>query len=458
MILRPSPKQLEFLMAREKYVAYGGARGGGKSWAVQVKATAMAGRYPGIKELVIRRTFRELENNHIEPLKRLLAGRARYNRNDKKFAFANGSTIQFGYCDNDADVEQYQGAEYDVIYIDEATNLKEDWLKKIIICCRGVNPYPHRVYYTCNPGGVSHAYIKRLFVDRVYTGDEHPEDYRFIPAKVTDNAALMAAQPEYMEQLKSLPPKLRAAWLEGSWDIFEGMVFEDFRDDPDHYLDRRWTHVIEPFAVPRGWEVYRSFDWGYHHPFSCGWWAVDYDGILYRIAELYGCQYQGGQAIANEGLKWSPDRVFAEIQRMEHEHPLLAGREIRGVADPAIWDAESGISFAETAAKYGIYFQKGDHKRIPGWMQMHYRLQFDGEGIPQMYIFRSCRDFIRTIPTLQYDAHRPEDIDTDGEDHIADETRYMCMARPIKPVVPEETYMPLHGANPLDQDFNVRRI
>lgn len=121
------------------------------------------------------------------------------------------------------------------------------------------------------------------------------------------------------------------------------------------------------------------------------------------------------------------------------------------MADPAIWDAETGISFAETAAKHGVFFAKGDHKRIPGWMQCHYRLAFDGEGYPQMYVFNTCKDFIRTIPTLQYDEHNAEDLDSDGEDHAADEWRYFCMSRPIKPVETRAEEGPLYGADPLDQ-------
>ena len=169
--------------------------------------------------------------------------------------------------------------------------------------------------------------------------------------------------------------------------------------------------MIPPFKIPKNWEIYRSFDWGYHHPFSMGYYA--YDGeVIYRIAEFYGVQYSGGDVLPNEGLKWSPDKVFSECQRYEQE--VFPGRNIKGVADPAIWDAESGISFAETAAKYGLFFSKGDHARIPGWMQCHYRLQFDKLGYARFYVFDTCKEFIRTIPTLQYDKHKVEDLDSEG--------------------------------------------
>ena len=448
--VRPSKPQLAFLRAKRKHVGYGGARGGGKSWVVRLKASMLAMRYAGIKALIVRRTFRELDNNHIQPLLELLHGIARYNRQDKRFVFPNGSTISFGYCDTDGDLGQYQGAEYDVIFLDEATQLKEEWIQKITACCRGVGAFPRRIYYTCNPGGVSHGYIKRLFVDRRYVGAEDPDEYEFIQARVTDNHALMAAQPDYIKQLENLPPRLRAMWLEGSWDVAEGAFFEEFRDNPDGYADRRWTHVIpaEGFRLPMGWEVYRSFDWGFRRPFSCGYWAVDYDGVIYRIAEYYGVQRSRGESIPNEGLKWSPDKVFAELAEYERNHPLLQGREITGVADPAIWDAEMGISIAETAAKHGILFVPGDHKRIAGWMQCHYRLQFDADGYPRMYVLDSCRDFIRTIPSLMFDDHKIEDVDSDMEDHQADEWRYFCQSRPIKPMAAEPKYQP--KGDPLD--------
>lgn len=413
---------------RERYVAYGGARGGGKSWFVRWKAILLCLFFAGIKILITRKTYRELLNNHIAPLLLILNGIAVYNKSDKCFTFENGSTIWFGYCANDKDLGQYQGAEYDVWFADEAGQFLVKWLVVIDACVRGANNFPKRTYYTLNPGGPSHGYFKRLFIDRRFTEDEHPEDYAFVQALVQDNTALMALQPEYKRSLEKLPPKLRKAWLEGDWNIFEGQFFEDFIDDPKHYKDRIYTHVIDPFEIKSDWKIYRSFDWGYAKPFSCGWWAVDHDGTVYRILEFYGCN-----GTPNEGMKWTPQRVFSEIQKIEREHRWLAGKQIYGVADPAIWDAETGESIAEVAEKYQVYFEKGDHKRIPGWMQVHYRFAFDDNGRPEMYVFSNCKAFIRTMPLLQFDEHKPEDLDTKGEDHVADEVRYFLMTRPIKP-------------------------
>ena len=440
---RPNEKQRQFLTCRKKYIAFGGARGGGKSWAVRTKARLLGLRYPGIRMLLIRRTYQELENNHVRYLRAELRELAEYRHTARQFLFHNGSVLDFGYCASDADLDRYQGAEYDIIFIDEATQLHEEWLRQFGACLRGVNGFPKRIYYTCNPGGPGHGYIKRLFIDRRYLPGEDAEDYAFIPARVTDNRALLAAQPDYLKQLQSLPQRLRAAWLEGKWDVFEGQFFPEFTDDPQHYADRRFTHVIEPFDIPRSWRVYRSYDFGYAKPFSCAWWAVDHDGVIYRILELYGCTDN-----PDEGVRWTPERQFARIRRIEDEHPWLKGRTIHGVADPAIWDTSRGESIYETALRYRIYFQKGDNRRIPGWMQMHYRLSFDDEGYPGMYVFSTCAAFIRTVPQLRYSSAEVEDLDTRQEDHAADECRYFCMSRPIAPPVSAPAALP--AEDPLD--------
>ena len=462
----PNAKQHQALLEQHRYVGYGGARGGGKSWFVRWKAILLCLKHAGIKILITRKTYKELYNNHIAPLYAQLGcgtkgAAAKYNKSEHIMTFANGSTITFGYCAADSDLGQYQGAEFDVWFADEAGQFLEDWLIKIDACVRGVNDFPKRTYYTLNPGGPSHGYFKRLFVDRKYTAEEHEDDYAFIQALCTDNTALMESQPEYMRSLEKLPPKIREAWLYGRWDVYEGQFFEDFRLDPDSAkcaergitpeLARReglWTHVIDPLDLSegsrRGWEIYRSYDFGYAKPFSCGWWAVDYDGVIYRIMELYGCT-----DTPNEGVKWDPDRQFREIYKIEHEHPWLKGRHITGVADPAIWDKSRGESIYDMAARCGVYFTPGDHERLAGWMQCHYRMQFDENGRARMYVFSSCKAFLRTIPQLMYDEHKVEDLNTSQEDHIADEWRYFCMSRPVQPIRPVEQKTILN--DPLNQ-------
>ncbi len=461
IIQKPQPKQELFMLADSHDIGFGGARGGGKSWAVRTKAKLLSANYPGIKILIVRRTYKELQNNHINFLLVEISKKiATYNKTDKVFTFRNRSTITFGYCNSDNDVLQYQGAEYDIIFLDEATQLKEEWIKKIRVCCRGTNGFPKRIYYTMNPGGESHGYIKRLFIDKKYEPGEDPEDYTFIQSLLTDNLILMETQPEYMRQLEALPPKLKAAWLNGRWDVFEGAYFEEFRTTPDPqkcydagiteeeaYEERRWTHVIKPFNIPSDWKVYRSYDWGYGKPFSCGWWAVDYEGCAYRILELYGCN-----GTPNEGLKWSNKEQFDMIAAIEREHPYLKGRRIQGVADPSIWDGSRGISAAEEAEKHQLWFEPGVNDRIPGWMQVHERLKFDENGYAMIYFFENCKDAIRTIPLMMYDEHKPEDLDSDLEDHACDEIRYFCMMRPIAPRAIKEDNTPLY--DPLNQFTN----
>lgn len=448
----PSEKQKLFLTSNTKHVGFGGARGGGKSWAVRTKAKLLALRYAGIKQLIVRRTYPELVNNHINILRAELSGLAKYNDKDKIFRFANGSTINFSYCANDADLDRLQGVEFDIIFLDEATQLSEYQMKTITACLRGVNNFPKRIYYTCNPGGQGHSYIKRIFIDKNYIDGEDHDDYTFIQSLVTDNKALLESQPDYIKQLQALPPKLKEAWLYGNWDIFEGQFFDDFIINPpvskatelglsveDLRAQHRYCHVIPPFDINsgqcRGWNIMRSYDFGYNKPFSMGYWAVDYDGVLYRILEIYGCTQT-----PNEGVKWTPDEQFKRIAEFEREHPWLKGRKIvDSVADPSIWDASRGISTAEVAAKYGIYFTPGDNERIPGWMQVHYRMQFDNGGYARMYVFENCKAFIRTMPLMMFSETKPEDLDTSLEDHCADEVRYMCMSRPILPIIPKKT-------------------
>ena len=353
-IERPNEKQKLFLSDKHKHIGYGGARGGGKSWAIRTKAMLLCANYAGIKILIVRRTYPELIENHVVPLRKKLVGAAKYNTTEKKFTFMNGSTIKLQYCKQDADVDMLQGQEYDIIFLDEATQLSEYQIKAIAATCRGTNGFPKRIYYTMNPGGQGHGYIKRLFIDKEYEEGEYPEEYSFTQALVTDNHALMEKDPDYIRQLEALPPKIKEAWLYGSWDIYEGQFFEEFRNDPEHYEDRQWTHVIEPFDIPPDWKIYRSYDFGYSRPFSFGWWAVDYEGVAYRILELYGCT-----KTPNEGVKWTADEQFRKAREIETTHPWLKGKKIMGVADPAIWDASRGESIEETAMKYQLYFEKG---------------------------------------------------------------------------------------------------
>jgi phage terminase large subunit len=275
----PNPRQREFFLAKARHVAYGGARGGGKSWAVRRKFILLALRYPKLKLLLLRRTLAELRENHLLPLLGELHGVARYTESERAFTFPNSSRIRLGYCDAERDVYQYQGQEYDVIALEEATHFTESQAQFLATCNRTTRTdFTPRMYYTCNPGNVGHAWVKRLFIDRDYTRGEREADYVFIPARVYDNKALLRADPGYLASLENLPEDLRRAHLHGDWDVHCGQYFGEFR---------RAQHVTEPFTLPSWWRRFCSMDWGYNDPCCVLWHAVDGDGNIYTYRELY---------------------------------------------------------------------------------------------------------------------------------------------------------------------------
>ena len=454
-------KQQAFINAKEDEVLYGGAAGGGKSYGQIIDAFLKAIEYPGIKQIIFRNSFPELNRSIILTAQSILPKELyTYSSVTHKMNFVNGSFIEFGYIASDSDVTNYQSAEYDIIRFDELTHFTEYQYKYMRSRIRGVNNFPKQIKSSTNPGSRGHAWVKEMFIKPAIPGntfEKNGTSFLFIPALVTENKFLMKSDASYIKRLESLPGASRKALLYGDWDIYEGQFFSEFKNDPEHYEDRVGTHVIAPFKPPSEWTIYRSFDFGYARPFSVGWWAVDYDGRLYRIMELYGCKKdENGFFAANTGVKWTPEKIFSKVSELEKSHPWLKGKEIFGVADPSIWDKSRGTSVYDVAERFGVYFNKGDNNRIPGWMQVHYRFQFDKEGIPMMYIFSNCEGFIRTVPSLVFSKTLAEDLDTDGEDHIADEVRYMCMAHPI---APEMDYIPMEitAFDPLSDNKSVGR-
>ena len=423
VITWPEPHETQrlFMRDRHRHVGFGGARGGGKSWAVRQKAGRLCVRYPGIRVLIVRRTYRELINNHVVYLQADLKGLARFNKSDMQFKFVNGSTISFGYCNSDNDLMQYQGVEYDVIFLDEATQLQEDWIRKITACCRGANDYPKRIYYTCNPGGVGHAYIKRLFIDRRFEEGEDPEDYSFIQSRVTDNLALMRNDPMYMRTLQALPPKLRKAWLDGDWGIFEGQFFEDFIDRPEHYQDRQWTHVIEPFDVPHEWYDQISIDPGLKNPLACHFYACDWDGNLYAIAEHYE---------AERDVRYHAERIREIAERLSW-HFDGQGR-LRALIDSAASQRTlaASQSVAELFYDQGILVDTNVNKDMFSGIS-RVKQYLKGEKHPRLYIFKNCVHLIREFKGYWWgEGDHPRKQD----DHCLDELRYYVMSRPQAPV------------------------
>lgn len=432
-------RQKAFIDAKATEVLFGGAAGGGKSYGQIADALLYALKYAGSKQLILRRTFPELERSLISASLALYPSAAcKYQSTRRRWNFRNSSVIEFGYCDAEKDIYHYQGAEYDVVRFDELTHFTQEQYLYLLSRVRGVNSFPKSVKSTANPGGIGHAWVKQRFLDgkvpdKVYT-DKNGRSTVFLPSFIQDNSFLMKSDPFYLKRLEQLPEKEKKALLYGEWNIFEGQVFSEWRDNPQGYLTRRYTHVIKPFDIPKEWRRFRAFDFGYAKPFAVSWFAVDHDGRAYLYRELYGCTQT-----PDTGIKWTAQQIANEILKIEQEQEN--GQRITGIADPAIWNAtgsEEG-SIAEMMQKCGVYFEKGKNNRLAGKMQLHYRLAMDSAGVPMLYVFQNCRNTIRTLPLLTYDCTNPEDVDTRQEDHIYDTIKYFLMANPIPPRRQEET-------------------
>lgn len=468
VIWTPQPKQAFMLSRSEDEGFYGGAAGGGKSDYLVIEA-ARQYKISYYRGLILRKTVPELEQliERARQYYTAISPRVKFNDTKHTFTFPSGAKVQFGSLFRTADKFKYQGLQYDFIGFDELTQFSYEEYSYLKSRNRANGP-DTKVYIraTGNPGGIGHGWVKQEFVTSgkpgqttwrkkvVKTPDGKTESFWvsriFVPSSVFDNQILLNNDRDYLKRLADLPEAERNALLYGSWDSFEGQVFTEFADDPEHYKDRRFTHVIEPFKIPWGWKIIRSLDWGFTKPFSVGWHAVDNDGRYYRIREYYGCKLNQ----PNTGVRKTFEELAHDIKQIEQHNENLKGRKIIGVADPAIFtDNGSGTSIASSMAKFGVYFQKGDNSRLAGKMQYHYRLAFDTDGIPMYYIFNNCRDYIRTIPNLVYSEKDVEDIDTESEDHIYDESRYAIMINMINPR--RNILHQKNDFNPLDFDSDI---
>jgi phage terminase large subunit len=399
----PNKKQEEFFLSEKRHIAYGGARGGGKSWAMRRKFVLLCLRYPGLQCLLLRRTLPELRENHQLPLQRELYGFVKYNSDEKSFTFPNGSRIRLGYCDSESDVYQYQGQEYDVIGLEEATHFTESQKDFLITCNRSTRrDFKPRMYYTSNPGNVGHAWFKRLFIDREYRNNEKPEDYEFIQALVYDNDVLMKTNPEYVTALENLPEDMRKAMLYGDWNVFEGQFFQEFNSV---------FHVVQPFEIPNNWELYRTIDYGLDMC-ACYMIAQSPDNHFYVIDEIYEKDLivsKAAEKILEMENKWlRPD--------------LNPGRTLRlGVAPPDLWNrhAETGKSAADIFYENGVNWVKGNNDRINGWLALKEMIKLVESKNPntgeettdcQLKIFNTCTNLIRTLPQLQHDELKANDV------------------------------------------------
>ena len=445
----PTQKQRVFHESTADRILYGGAAGGGKSYAMCWDAFLRCLQWPGTYAYMFRRTFPMLEGTLIKNMLKIVPkSLGKYVGDKHEYRLINGSVIKFCYCDNEGtDLMNYQGHEIDWLYFDELTHFTKAMYDFLVTRLRtekkdgGSLPYEPCVRSASNPGSAGHSWVKQMFVDKTNNGEKIVREVvkdevrkkkqivytQYIPATVYDNPYI---QDNYIFNLLQKPKALREALLYGRWDAFEGQAFPEFTDDPEHYHDGLNTHVIDPFEIPHHWPRYVSFDHGYSRPFSFGVWAVDEEGRVYRYKELYGCE----RGEANKGVKLSPGDIGRQLADLM-DPEFREGIHVGGIADPAIWDRSRGESVEELIRKVydGVIFQKGDNTRLAGKMQLHERLKFGEDGKPMLYVFSTCSEFIRTIPALCYDDKKVEDIDTEGEDHIYDETRYFLMSRPIAP-------------------------
>lgn len=419
-ITEPYPPQEEFFKCTARRIAYGGARGGGKSHAARTKAVLLALNYAGIQILLLRRTLPELRENHINPLLKQLHKAAYFRDSTKDFLFPNGSRIKLGYCESEKDVLQYQGQAYDVIFMEEATQFTEFQYTALTECSRASGmckkPFTPRMYFTCNPGGVGHTWVKRLFITKKYVRSEKAEDHVFIPSKVYDNKFLMDNDPDYVRNLESIPDEARRkAYLDGDWDIFIGQYFEEFK---------REIHVMKPFAIPSHWRRYVALDYGLDM-LACYWIAVDEQGRAYVYKELY----KSGLIVTD---------AADAINRMTNEKVEAY------FAPPDLWNkhSDTGKSTADWFAEKKIYLYRVSNDRVQGWYGLHEWLKpfkdEQGKVIASLRIFENCTNLIETLPALQFDEKNPNDCAREPHEntHAPDAIRYFVSGRPLPSVVP----------------------
>ena len=417
IVIQPNEKQKDFFESKAKYTAYGGARGGGKSWAMRMKLILLALNYEGIQILLLRRTLAELRENHLLPMMGLLKGEATYSAGEKEFRFPNRSRIKLGYCDSENDVLQFQGQAYEVIGLEEATHFTEFQFQALTESNRASGNmkkrFKPRMYFTCNPGGVGHEWVKRRFIDRDFRGSEKPEDYLFIKSLVFDNKFIMENNPEYLDTLMNLPEIRRRAMLYGDWDAFEGAFFPEFDVS---------RHIIHGNAeIPDGALRFRALDYGLDMT-ACLWCAALEDGSIIVYRELYE---------SNLLLSEAADKIIAMTEK---------GERIRyTVASPDLWNRrqESGKSGFDIMSSRGLkYLIKADNSRITGWRIVREYLKsgasFGGEA--KIRIYSQCKNLIRCLPLLRFDEKVREDAAGTPHEitHAPEALRYALMSRQPK--------------------------
>lgn len=439
---RLQPRQLvwEELSSEAFELLAGGAAGPGKSnWALW-HMYHHALKYPGFEGLLLRRSFPELRRSLIlESWKLFDRTKARYLMGQNVWRFANGSLLEFGYLERDQDVYRYQGGNYDAIGIDELTQFPTDfpWVYLMSRCrttvakaAMGVRPH---MIATANPGNVGGLWVKTRFVDpsppnvvfdaTIDIIGEAPRIVKraFGPGRLADNAYIDAGQ--YRMALANLPDKVRRQLEDGDWDVVEGQYFDEW--------DRK-IHVVAPFTIPEWWTRIGGLDYGFANPFCHLSAAFDDEGRCFVYREHYRTRLTPPLQA----------QLILEAERATRDRPAekLAYR----VADPSIW-AHSGVGppIADQYRDAGMLVRRANNARIDGWARVREYLRLDPDShLPRLFIFANCTNLIRTLPALVHDQHRPEDLDTKGEDHAADALRYLLMSRPFTARSPQAAYNP----------------
>ena len=430
--------QTEFLAAGELDVLYGGAAGGGKSYAMLVDPLRYCHK-PVHRALILRRSMpelRELIDKSRELYPKAFPG-CKFREVEKLWNFPSGAKIEFGFLERDADVYRYQGQAYSWIGFDEITHLPTEFGWNYL-ASRLRTTDPEIVPYlrcTANPGGVGAHWVKKRYVDpyepnKAFEGSDGLTR-KFIPARLDDNPYL-AEDGRYEQMLKALPAVQRKQLLEGNWDITEGAAFAEF--DPDF-------HVIPPFQIPVGWERVKGIDYGYASESACVWGAIDpSDRTLIIYRELYQKNLTGVD-------------LAQLITQMEIEDPF----SVAGVLDTAAWNrtGTTGPTVGETLVRAGHKLRRADKNRIQGKIQIHEYLKVQQSGRPRIQIFSNCPNLIRELQSIPLDKSNPEDVDTHAQDHAYDALRYLIMSRPkVNDPLAQLRYMRMEQAyTPADSEF-----